>query len=429
MVGRKVVIVGSGFGGLAVARGLEGTDAEVTIIDRSNHHLFQPLLYQVATAALNPSDTATATRSLFSSSDNVRVLMDHVIGVDTSRSVVLTDQSGHVAYDFLVIATGADYSFFGHDEWAEHALVLKTMDDALTIRERVLAAFERAELEVDPAERARLLTFVVVGGGPTGVEMAGAIAELGRTTLAGDFRRIDPQEIRIILAEAGSRLLRPFCPQQSAHALKALAALGVEVKLGAVVQQIEDDGLWLGDGRIDASTIIWAAGTKARAAAKWIGAAAASNGGIIVDEHCRVPGHDAVFAIGDAASQTAADGSILPGLAPVAKQQGRHVARMIRAQLSHGRAPRPFRYHNWGMMAVIGRSQAVADFGWLKVNGLVAWLLWSMVHLFLLIDFRSRSSVYLSWSYAWFTHGRIARLLTRNDATTQKRLLTKEASS
>jgi len=429
MVRRKVVIIGSGFGGLAVARGLSGTDAEVTIIDRSNHHLFQPLLYQVATAALNPSDTATATRSLFRASDNVRVLMDQVTGVDADRSVVLTQQSGAIAYDELVIATGADYSFFGHDEWAEHALVLKTMDDALTIRERVLAAFERAELESDPAERARLLTFVVVGGGPTGVEMAGAIAELGRRTMAGDFRRIDPQEMRIILAEAGDRLLRPFAPLQSTYALKALVGLGVEVRLGAAVQQIEADGIWLDHERIGASTILWAAGTQARAAAAWISAPAAPNGAIIIDAQCRVPSHANIFAIGDAASQPAPDGRILPGLAPVAKQQGRHVARVIRARLGQGRDPGPFRYRNWGMMAVIGRSQAVADFGWIKVNGLVAWLLWSMVHLFLLIDFRSRSSVYLSWSYAWLTHGRIARLLTRETATSPTPLIPKETLS
>ncbi len=409
---KAVVIVGAGFGGLAAARSLADTPVDVTLIDRSNHHLFQPLLYEVATAALNPSDIASATRSLFSSTGNVRVLMDEVVGVDRDQSIVLTQSSGVLSFDYLVLATGADYSFFGREEWAARALVLKTMDDALRIRERVLASFEKAEREEDARRRAKLLTFVVVGGGPTGVEMAGAIAELGRTTLAKDFRRLQAEEIRIVLIEAGQRLLQQFSSRQSDYAKSALTKLGVEIRLGAVVRDIDDRSLQIDGERIEASTIIWAAGTRARSAAAWVNAQTARNGAIVVDEECRVLGHRTIFAVGDGASFRTAGGKALPSLAPVAKQQGRYVAALIHAEVVGKSPPGPFRYRDWGMMAVIGRSHAIADFGTFKANGLSAWLLWSLVHLLLLIDFRSRASVYLSWSYAWFTRGRIARLLT-----------------
>lgn len=412
---KQIVIVGAGFGGLAAAKGFVGADVDVTLIDRSNHHLFQPLLYQVATAALNPSDIASATRSLFRQADNVRVLMDEVKDVDTTANQVVTLHSGNIGYDYLILATGADYSFFGNDDWAKHAFVLKTMDDALGIRERLLAAFEQAELENDRAARRRLLTFVVVGGGPTGVEMAGAIAELGRVTLAAEYRRVQLDDIHIILVEAGDRLLAAFDPGQSHCAFAALSQLGVNVRLNASVEQIDSHGALINGRAISTANIIWCAGTRARDAAAWIGASAAKNNAIFVEPDCSVPGHPTIFAIGDGASYRDPSGRALPGLAPVAKQQGRYVARLIRASLEGGPNPGSFRYHNWGMMAVIGRSRAVADFGWMKINGFAAWLLWSMVHLFLLIDFRSRSSVYLSWSYAWFTRGRIARLLTRKN--------------
>lgn len=410
---KQVVIVGAGFGGLAAAKGLVGSSVEVTLIDRSNHHLFQPLLYQVATAALNPSDIASATRSLFNPRDNVRVLMDEVRGIDTAARTIETSESGKLPFDYLILATGADYSFFGNDQWSEHAAVVKTMQDALSIRERLLAAFERAEKLPDAAERARLLTCVVVGGGPTGVEMAGAIAELGRTSLIADYRHIKISEIRIVLVEAGPRILTAFDTQQSEQALKALTDLGVEVRLAASVSDIDDRGVMIGDELIPAANVIWSAGTKARPSATWIDAATARNGSIIVAPDCSVPGQPGIFAIGDGASYQDADGKALPGLAPVAKQQGRYVAQLIRADAAGRPRPGPFAYRNWGMMAVIGRSKAVADFGWIRLGGFIAWLTWSLVHLMLLIDFRSRSSVYLAWTYAWFTRDRIARLLTR----------------
>lgn len=420
MAMKNVVIVGAGFGGLAAAKSLAGVSVNVTLIDRTNHHLFQPLLYQVATAALSPSDIASATRSLFKQSDNVAVLMDEVQGVDKLRSEVITAESGRIPYDYLILATGADYSFFGNDEWAQYAMVVKTMEDALAIRERLLAAFELAEKEIDASERARLLTCVVVGGGPTGVEMAGAIAELGRTSLVGDFKRITLDEIRIILIEAGERILTAFEPYQSEQALRALSNLGVEVRLGASVQNIDDQGVVVGGELVPAANIIWSAGTKARPSAQWLEAPAARNGAIVVEADCSVPGSPHIFAIGDGASFQTKDGKTLPGLAPVAKQQGRYVARVIRAREDGNAAPAAFRYRNWGMMAVIGRSKAVADFGWLRLSGYLAWLTWSLVHLMLLIDFRSRSSVYLSWAYAWFTRDRIARLLTRKSVPSFK---------
>lgn len=410
---RHVVIVGAGFGGLAAAKGLVGAPVDVTLIDRTNHHLFQPLLYQVATAALTPSDIAAATRSLFSKWDNVHVIMDDVVGVDVTRSEVMTAESGALSYDDLILATGAEYSFFGNDTWAKDAMVLKTMEDALTIRERLLSAYERAEKEADPATRAKLLTSVVVGGGPTGVEMAGAIAELGRTSLFGDFRRIKLDEIRILLVEAGPRILSAFSDRQSAQALSALEELGVEVRLESSVRNIDGEGVLVGEEFIPSAVVIWSAGTKAGPAGEWIGAERARNGSVVVERDCSVPGHPQIFVIGDGASYRTDDGTSLPGLAPVAKQQGRYVARLIRARASGESEPKPFRYRNWGMMAVIGRSRAVADFGRIKLAGFVAWLAWSLVHLMLLIDFRSRSSVYLSWSYAWFTRDRVARLVTR----------------
>lgn len=409
---RHVVIVGAGFGGLAAAKGLRDAPVDVTVIDRTNHHLFQPLLYQVATAALTPSDIASATRSLFSKHGNVHVIMDEVIGIDTAQNQIITAESDPIAYDDLIVATGTTYSFFGNDAWSRHALVLKTMDDALTIRERLLAAFERAEKEPDAVARARLLTCVVVGGGPTGVEMAGAIAELGRTSLFADFRRIRLDEIRIVLVEAGPRVLTAFTERQSAQALTALKELGVEVRLGANVQSIDAQGVVVGDDVIAAENIIWSAGTRAEPAGNWLDAQLARNGSVIVNADCSVPGLANVFVIGDGASYRTREGDVLPGLAPVAKQQGRYVAKLLAARAAGRREPAPFRYHNWGTMAVIGRSRAVADFGSIKLSGFIAWLSWSLVHLMLLIDFRSRGSVYLSWSYAWFTRDRIARLVT-----------------
>ncbi len=410
---KQVVIVGAGFGGLAAAKALSGRDVAVTLIDRTNHHLFQPLLYQVATAALAPSDIATATRTLMAGYGNVTTLLDEVTGVDDAAREVLTASGERILYDYLVLATGCSYSFFGNDEWAEHAPVLKTLADALSIRERLLDAFERAERSVDPSEIASLLTFVVVGGGPTGVEMAGAIAELAKTALARDFRNIDSNALRIILVEAGPTILSAFPDDLPGYAAAALTRLGVEVMLGALVRSIDADGLQVGDIRIDAATVIWAAGTRANEAAAWLGADAARNGALRVLPDCSVEGRPHVFAIGDVASFTGSDGKPLPGLAPVAKQQGRYVGELIWNKMQGRGTSAPFYYRNWGSMAVIGRSHAVADFGTIRLRGFIAWLSWSMVHLMLLVDFRSRLTVYVNWAWSWFTRGRGVRLLTR----------------
>lgn len=410
---KQVVIVGAGFGGLAAAKALSGRDVAVTLIDRTNHHVFQPLLYQVATAALAPSDIATATRTLVAGHGNVTTLLDDVTGVDDDAQEVLTASGERVSYDYLILATGCSYSFFGHDDWANHAPVLKTLSDALSIRERLLGAFERAERSVDAAEVAALLTFVVVGGGPTGVEMAGAIAELAKTALSRDFRNIADKPLRIVLVEAGPAILSTFPDDLPDYAAGALDRLGVEVMLDAPVRSIDVNGLQVGDTRIDAATVIWAAGTRANDAAAWLNADAARNGAVRVRPDCTVEGRPHVFAIGDVASFTGEDGKPLPGLAPVAKQQGRYVADVIWGRVQGRETSAPFRYRNWGSMAVIGRSHAVADFGTIRLRGFIAWLSWSLVHLMLLVDFRSRLTVYVNWAWSWFTRGRGVRLLTR----------------
>jgi NADH dehydrogenase len=415
----KIVIVGAGFGGMAAAKALKHAEAEVTLIDQTNHHLFQPLLYQVATAALSPADIATATRVLLRKHDNARVLMAEVTGVDpVGRTVALADGRS-VPYDYLILATGAAYSFFGNDDWADHARVLKSLDDALEIRETLLLAFEQAEQSTDPEEVRRLLTFVVVGGGPTGVETAGTIAEMTRTTLARDFRHIDPKAARVILCEAGPKVLGAFPGDLPAYAVRALEGLGVEVRIGHPVSLIDPGGVTLGEERVPAATVLWCAGTQARPAAQWLKADAARNGAVKVMADCSVPGHPEVFAIGDVASYDAGGGKPLAGLAPVAKQQGNYVGRLLAARVAGKAPPGPFRYRDWGTMAVIGRSRAVADFGRFQLTGYLAWLAWSLVHLMLLVDFRSRVSVYVNWSWAWFTYGRGARLLTGRAATAE----------
>lgn len=418
----RIVVVGAGFGGLAAVKGLKHAEAEITLIDRTNHHLFQPLLYQVATAALSPADVAVATRALLRRQQNVSVLMAEVVGVAPERNVVRLAGGRELPYDHLVLATGAAYSFFGKDEFAAHAQVLKSLADALSIRHRLLACFELAEQSGDPAEIERLLTFVVVGAGPTGVEMAGTIAELARSSLASDFKHIDPRAARVILCEAGPRVLLAYPERLSAYALEALGSLGVDVRLGQMVEEISAQGLVLGGTPIAAANVLWCAGTQARPAAQWLGAAAARNGSVVVEPDCSVPGHPNIHAIGDVSScMDAATGKPLPGLAPVAKQQGAYVARVLAARLKGEPAPGPFRYRDLGTMAVIGRSRAVADFGWLRVTGFLAWLAWSLVHLMLLVDFRSRLTVYVNWSWAWFTYGRGARLLTSSFEDGEKR--------
>lgn len=409
----RVVILGAGFGGLFAATGLARAPAHVTLVDRHNYHLFQPLLYQVATAGLSPADIAWPIRSIVHGQSNTVVLLDRVTGIDTAaRQVVMATR--RLAYDQLVLATGAAHAYFGHDEWAERAPGLKTIEDATDIRRRILLAFERAESEPDAEERRRLLNFVIVGGGPTGVELAGAIAELARRALARDFRVIDPRAARIVLVEAGPRVLQGFPERLSRDAARSLARLGVELRLGAPVTGVDTRGVDLGGDageRLEAGTVLWAAGVAASPAARWIGAEADRAGRIKVGPDLTVPGHPEIFAIGDTALALQ-DGQPLPGVAPVAKQQGQYVARVIQARLAGRPAPPPFRYRNYGNLATIGRQFAVIDLPWLRLSGLLAWLLWCVAHIYYLIGFRNRIVVSINWLWAYFTFQRGARLIT-----------------
>jgi NADH dehydrogenase len=406
-----IVIVGAGFGGLSAAHALAGAEADVTVVDRRNHHLFQPLLYQVATAGLSPAQIASPIRAILRRAANVQVLLARVSGVDKDRrTVTLEDRT--LAYDTLVLATGARHAYFGHDEWEAVAPGLKKIDDALAIRRRILTAFESAEAAQDDEARRRLLTFVVIGGGPTGVEMAGAIAELARVALRHDFRNIDPREARIVLVEAGPRVLPAFPDSLSDAARRSLEKLGVEVRLGTPVTQCDADGVTVGDDRLPAATLIWAAGVAASSAARWLGAEKDRVGRVLVGPDLTLQGHPEIFCIGDTAQVAGADGKPLPGLAPVAKQQGAYVARVLRARLAGKPAPGPFRYRDYGTLATIGRRAAVADFGWLRLKGTLAWLLWGMVHISFLIGFRNRLIVMLDWIWSYVTFQSGARLIT-----------------
>jgi NADH dehydrogenase len=365
-----VVIVGAGFGGLTATQALAAAPVDVTLIDRRNYHLFQPLLYQVATAGLSPADIAYPIRSIVRRHRNVTVMLGKVTGTDLAGRVVLTDK-GRVPYDYLVLATGARHAYFGHDEWEAYAPGLKKIEDATEIRRRVLLSFERAEASTDEAERHRLLTFVIVGGGPTGVEMAGAVAELAHKALSRDFRHINPRSARIILVEAGPRVLTTFPESLSETARHSLEHLGVEVRVGKAVSACDAEGVQLGDERIASAAVIWAAGVASSPAGRWTGAETDRAGRARVGRDFSLPGHPEVFIIGDAAIGHDHDGTPLPGVAPVAKQQGAYVARVILARL-RGEAPPTFRYRNYGNLATIGRKAAVADFGWLRLSGFLA---------------------------------------------------------
>ena len=406
---KRIVIVGAGFGGMSAAHALKGIDAQVTMIDRTNYHLFQPLLYQVAIAALSPSDIATASRTLLRDS-GVTVRMTEVCAIDwQAKRVIVTDGEAE-PYDYLILAAGASYSFFGHDEWRPLTYVLKTLDDALKIRQHVLSRFEYAARSTDETEIRRMLTFVVVGGGPTGVELSGTIAELAQSVLPNDFKRIDPKFARIILCEQAPRLLSPFSQDQSAYAMRALEELKVEVRLNADVERIDRGLVYVGGEELASDTILWCAGTKSRPAAQWLGVDAAKNGAVPVRDDCSVPQRDGVFAIGDCASYLL-DGKPLPGLAPVAKQQGKYVAGVLKKLVAGKAHPGAFRYRDWGTLAVIGRSRAVASFGKLRLEGFPAWISWALIHLALLIDYRSRVLVYVNWTWAWLTSNRGVRLI------------------
>jgi NADH:ubiquinone reductase (H+-translocating) len=406
---RHVVIVGGGFGGIAAARALDRVPVRVTLVDRHNYHVFQPLLYQVAMAGLSPGDIASPIRWMLRSARRTTVLLADAREVDTARRVLRLDE-GEIAYDFLILAAGAAHGYFGHDDWEALAPGLKTLDDALTMRRRVLLAFERAEREPDSEARRRLLTFVIVGGGPTGVELAGALAEISRHTLARQFRSFDPKDARVILVEAGPDLLTMYPATLRSAAERSLTRLGVEVRKGTPVTAIDAGGVRSGTARIEAATVLWAAGVSASAIARSLAAPLDRAGRVLVDTDLSVPGRPEVLVIGDLAA-VFQDGQLLPGVAQVAIQQGRHAARVIGCEIE-GRARPSFRYVNYGNMATIGRAAAIADLGWLRLSGWPAWVAWLFLHIMKLVGFRNRLGVLLQWTWAYFTYQRSVRLIT-----------------
>ena len=406
-----VVIVGAGFGGIACAARLARTPVRITLIDRQNYHLFQPLLYQVATTALSPGDIAIPIRSVFREQFNARVLLGEVTGIDMQRREVATGDQ-RIGYDYLVLATGAAHSYFGRDEWAPFAPGLKRIEDATEVRRRILTAFERAEAAGHETVRDEYLTFLVVGGGPTGVELAGAIAELARFGMAGEFRRIDPAKARVVLVQAGPRILPTFPEGLSAKSHAALARLGVEVLTDSRVERIDATGVLVNGTHIASRTVLWAAGVVASPAARWLGAKQDSAGRLEVAADLSVPGLDNVFALGDTASSKAWNGGPVPGLAPAAKQGGVYVARVIRARVLGQRMPGPFRYRHLGSLATIGRKAAVADFGFVRMSGAAAWWLWGAIHVGFLVGVRNRVSVLFDWMWSYLTFGGATRLIT-----------------
>ena len=420
MTDHHVVIVGAGFAGLKAAHDLAGAPVRITVIDQRNHHLFQPLLYQVATTLLATSEIAWPIRRLFRNRPEVTTLLGRVSGVDRDgRSVLLTD-GGRVPYDTLVLATGARHAYFGHDEWEPSAPGLKTLEDATTIRRRLLLAFEQAERATDPDERRALMTFCVIGGGPTGVELTGIIAELAQNTLPREFRAIDTRQSRVILVEAGPRVLPVFPEKLSAYAAGALGRLGAEVRCGAPVTACDDSGIRIGDEVVPARTVIWAAGVQASEAARWLDAPADRAGRVLVEPDLTVPGMPEVFVIGDTA-HVAIDGVQVPGVAPAAKQQGAYVARVIRARLAGRPAPGPFAYSHLGNLATVGRSAAVIDFGRIELTGWIAWWIWGIAHIYFLIGTRSRLTVAISWLWSFLSGGHSARLITQKETLRAER--------
>jgi NADH dehydrogenase len=407
----RVVIVGGGFAGLDAARAFKGRDVSVTLIDRHNHHVFQPLLYQVATAGLSPGDIASPIRWILRKQGNVRVLLGDVAAVDVARKSVTLDGGDEVAFDYLIVASGATHSYFGHDDWAALAPGLKTLDDALVLRRRMLLAFEQAERATDPTTKRRLLTFVLVGGGPTGVELAGALADIARHTLRREFHTIDPESARILLIEAGPTILPAFPETLRDSARRALRDLGVEVWENARVTGVERDAVLVGADRIVAHTIMWAAGIEGSPLAASLGVPLDRIGRVAVESDLSVTGHAEIFVVGDLAAFVHQTGQPLPGVAQVAKQQGAHAARNI-LRLAAGQPTTPFRYRDPGNMATIGRASAIGDFGWLRVSGYLGWLMWLFVHILFLIGFRNRLSVMLQWAGSYLTHQRSVRLIT-----------------
>jgi NADH dehydrogenase len=411
----RVVIVGAGFGGLETTYRLTGAPVQITLVDRRNHHLFQPLLYQVATASLATSEIAWPIRSLMRDRPEVTTLFATVSGIDAEGRRVLLEDGAALPYDTLVLATGARHAYFGHDEWEPFAPGLKTLEDATTLRRRILVAFERAERETDPARRAARLTFVIIGAGPTGVELAGTIAELAHITLPKDFRNIDTRKARVVLIEAGPRVLAGFADELSAYALASLQKIGVEVVLGQPVTDCNRDGVVYGGNVLAAKTIIWAAGVRASPAAEWLGAPADRAGRLEVAPDLTVPGHRDIFAIGDTVTIAAWNGQPVPGIAPAAKQEGRYVAETIKARLEN-RKLGPFHYKHAGSLAQIGKRLAVIDFGSIRLRGALAWWIWGIAHIYFLIGLRHRLSVALSWLWIYARDQRAARLITQGSS-------------
>lgn len=406
-----VIIVGGGFGGLSAARSLKRAPVELTLVDRSNYHLFQPLLYQVATSGLSTSEVAVPIRGVLGKQQNASVILDEVQDFDLDHRLVILRDEKPLSYDFLVVAAGSRTNYFGHLEWCRSGLGLKDLDDAIEIRRRVLLAYEAAEREADPAVRRKLLSFVVIGGGPTGVEMAGALAELARFTLSRDFRNAKLREAKVTLVEALPRILPPFDERLSALATRHLKKLGVQVRTGKMVTSIDEAGVHFRDDLLEAGTVVWAAGVEARPLTRQLGAELDRGGRVLVEKDCSVPGHPEVFVVGDMACFHGRDGRRLPGVAPVAIQQGRAVARSIKDTLA-GKQRRTFTYRDKGMLATIGRSRAVYQKDRLRLDGHVAWLAWVFVHIFYLIGFRNRMAVLADWTYSYLTYKRGARLIT-----------------
>ncbi|UXN60305.1 NAD(P)/FAD-dependent oxidoreductase [Phyllobacterium zundukense] len=412
----RLVVVGGGFGGLEAVYNLRNVDIDITIIDQRNHHLFQPLLYQVATSTLATSEIAWPIRHLVRKYKNVKTLLGTVDNVDTAARTVSTADGETIPYDTLVLATGARHAYFGHDDWEPYAPGLKTLEDATMIRRRILTAFEKAEREPDPARRMEYLTLVIIGGGPTGVEVAGTIADLARDTLKGDFRVIDPAEARVVLIEGGPRVLPAFSDDMSAYAKRALEKLGVTVHLGHPVTECHADGVEFGGQSLRAKTIIWAAGVQASPAAKWLNAPSDRAGRVVVKPDLTAPDRPEIFVIGDTATVPNGGKGTVPGIAPAAKQQGKHIAETIKARLGGDQTPRPFVYRHAGDLATIGKRAAVTDFGWIKLKGYLAWWLWGLAHIYFLIGVRNRLAVALSWLWISVSGVRSARLITQRDA-------------
>ena len=404
------MILGGGFGGLSAARALRDQPVDVTIIDRRNHHLFQPLLYQVATASLNASDVAQPIRRVVKDQKNTQVLLAEVTGIDVETRQLSTADGQAIDYDYLIVATGATHTYFGHDEWETHAPSMKSIEDALDVRRRLLIAFEEGELAGDPQTKAAWLTFVIVGGGPTGVELAGSLAEMARDALTGEFRHIDPATARIVLVEGVDRLLPGFPAKLSAWARKDLERLGVEVRTGTLVQSIDGTGVELAGERIEARTVLWAAGVRASPLGGLLGAELDRAGRVLVQADLSVTGHAEVFVVGDLAA-VFQDGKLVPGVAQGALQGGRHAANMIIAARA-GEATTAFAYKDKGMLAAIGRAAAVADLPGMEISGFFAWVVWAAVHIYFLIGFRNRAAVMAQWSWSFLSQERGARLIT-----------------